>query len=913
MSAARKITMDYETPLRLPTASTQPGQLTTYAYDAHGNLLKKTQCSTDDGGDYHRCDSDDTLTTQSYTYNAAGQQLTATDAKGGVAKFSYDSQGNNAGLSNPLGQANSRTSDVNGKPLTMTDPDGVTTTNVYDSQGRLASTTTNGLTTAYVRDFSGNLIKVTKPDGSVTINTYDQANRLVAVADALGNKTVYTLDAAGHQIKTDMYDAAGNLVQTHSRVYDSLGRLVQDIGAKGQTAVSAYDANGNPLTTINPLGAVTSNAYDAQNHKIQTTDALGGKTLFAYDANGRVTSQTDPLGRSTTYAYDGLGHLLKTVSPDAGTTTGAYDAAGNLLTAADARGEVTTNAYDALNRKVKTAYADGSSVTRIYDQGPNAVGHVSSIADATGSLAYSYDANGHVIAKTQVTGPDTLNIAYIYDSFGRLAGATYPSGLKITYTFDADGRISGVFANGQPLATNVAYQAGSGSATGWTFAKGETYARPRDTDGRVAAISLHLEPSEPNESFTRTLTYDAGGRIAAMSAAGSQPAKSFNYDVLDRVTNYASGPQTQNFGYDANGNRTAFSQTQPISVSLSYAYDPASNRLASISGSSSESFVYDADGNIVSHTTLAASYAFVFDAKNRLAQASVGALKTSYGVNGLGQRVSKSDASGNVRVFVYDEAAHLIGEYDGKGNAIQETVWLGDMPVAKISASGTLYVAADYLNSPLVLVAGTGGEGQISWLWDHAPFGEDQPLAKASVSYNLRFPGQYYDSETGLHQNAARDYAPIIGRYIESDPIGLKGGNNSYAYARNNPLTFDDPSGLDATNWTNSSSGRSYLTNGPTNGNWGGKCWGGGQYTCDDVALVPAPPTDSADALYMQHDHCYDGIPTGQTNRTDCDATLVSGLKALPQDMSQWPQPPAPGTENDTTSYKNYAITYFGG
>jgi RHS repeat-associated protein len=65
-------------------------------------------------------------------------------------------------------------------------------------------------------------------------------------------------------------------------------------------------------------------------------------------------------------------------------------------------------------------------------------------------------------------------------------------------------------------------------------------------------------------------------------------------------------------------------------------------------------------------------------------------------------------------------------------------------------------------------------------------------------SYNLRFPGQYYDAETGLNQNYFRDYDPAIGRYVESDPIGLKAGINTYAYALDQPTNYIDPNGLDA-------------------------------------------------------------------------------------------------------------------
>ncbi|MGH8488494.1 MAG: RHS repeat-associated core domain-containing protein, partial [Gammaproteobacteria bacterium] len=77
---------------------------------------------------------------------------------------------------------------------------------------------------------------------------------------------------------------------------------------------------------------------------------------------------------------------------------------------------------------------------------------------------------------------------------------------------------------------------------------------------------------------------------------------------------------------------------------------------------------------------------------------------------------------------------------------------------------------------------------------DYRPFGE-ATLTKDNVTFNLRFPGQYYDSETGLHYNYFRDYDPTIGRYIQSDPIGLDGGLNPYLYANANPLRYTDPTG----------------------------------------------------------------------------------------------------------------------
>ncbi|MBF0523954.1 MAG: DUF4157 domain-containing protein, partial [Deltaproteobacteria bacterium] len=101
------------------------------------------------------------------------------------------------------------------------------------------------------------------------------------------------------------------------------------------------------------------------------------------------------------------------------------------------------------------------------------------------------------------------------------------------------------------------------------------------------------------------------------------------------------------------------------------------------------------------------------------------------------------------------------------------------------------YVNPDHLGAPRSIV---DGSGNTVWKWDRDPFGNGAPTG--TLIYNLRFPGQYFDSETGLYYNMARDYSPSLGRYVQSDPIGLRGGVNTYAYVGNNPLSKVDPWGL---------------------------------------------------------------------------------------------------------------------
>ena len=210
----------------------------------------------------------------------------------------------------------------------------------------------------------------------------------------------------------------------------------------------------------------------------------------------------------------------------------------------------------------------------------------------------------------------------------------------------------------------------------------------------------------------------------------------------------------------------------------------------------------DATGNITGD----GSVTFTYDARGRLTQATKGSV-TQYAINGLGQRVAKTTTTAvpdeapivDSVLFVYDEAGHLLGEYGGTGAVIQETVWLEDLPVGVLTAGGQFYVNPDHLGAPLTV---TDATGQIVWRWDRDPYGNgkpnENPNGVGTFTYNLRFPGQYYDKETELHYNYFRDYNPKTGRYVQADPVGLAGGTGIYLYALNSPLFLIDPLGLDS-------------------------------------------------------------------------------------------------------------------
>lgn len=155
-----------------------------------------------------------------------------------------------------------------------------------------------------------------------------------------------------------------------------------------------------------------------------------------------------------------------------------------------------------------------------------------------------------------------------------------------------------------------------------------------------------------------------------------------------------------------------------------------------------------------------------------------------------------SVASG-ANFYAYDEAGQLLGEYSNNGAAVQETVYLGTTPVAVLRGD-VYYVYADHLDTTQVIT--TSSDNSPVWRWDTAdPFGAQLPLenpsGKGTFTFNPRFPGQLFDRETNNHYNYHRDYDPQTGRYIQSDPIGLLGGIDTYLYADGNPISLSDRTG----------------------------------------------------------------------------------------------------------------------
>ncbi|MEJ1128409.1 RHS repeat-associated core domain-containing protein [Variovorax sp. CCNWLW225] len=813
----------------IATETAPNGALTSYAYDPFGNVISSTNALGQ---------------VTSYTYDSANRMLSQTEPNGLVTTYTWDIR--DRLLTRTVGgqQTTALTYTPFGALATLTLPTGLSVSYNYDAAHRLSGWSNNRSESgSFTLDAMGNRIGEQIVDSAgatawTAAHTINNTNRLTAKTNGSNQTNTFGYDANGELISetdganaTTRYGLDGlRRVKTVTKpttalstlTYDALDSVTQASDFKGVATTYARDAQGNATAESSTDIGTRSTTYDALGLPSQIVDALGQATTIQRDILGRPTQLTFADGKITTLRYDLTGsNYNASANASIGYLSEIQDRAGITSYQRDVFGRVV--------RKTQTLLNGGAGVA-----------------------SYSYNTAG-LLSSIQYPGGADHILQSFYDGTGRLTGMNWrgeplltgitwnPMGQPNGWTW-AFGAANGL--NGVNLATTRSYDT-AGRLTNVTADAQTVLSYTYNSAGRVASLSQLLV--EPSQSWDPNSPLSLNMRTWNVRYNGHSAIDSFNRTGTPTVT--------ADYSYDDNGS-LASAQRNRGGVESNRYYRFAANRYASFDQSiggtwTSVTFAYNANGDMTGDGLRT----YTYDAEGRLATATTGATDSSpttrYAHNALGQRVFKTEPlyppsqgdeaapgfwSGLVAFFsklwspatteaeqlgfayVYDENGSLISEAgSGGANSAGESQYIylptanGPMPIVAVINGNTYAVHSDHLNTPRRL---SNAEGQAVWQWSYSAFGEDKPtIAKyrfadlevtpnpgttniSEVKFNLRYPGQYADEESGLFYNGFRTYDPRLGRYTQGDPIGLDGGWNRFGYVYGNALSYVDPLGL---------------------------------------------------------------------------------------------------------------------
>ena len=775
----------YDSGGRLQTTEDAEGYATQKVYDADNNVRQ----ITDRRGkiwQYQNYDVNGNLWTAidpynhqtTYTYTPHNRLATVTDANNHLTQFFYDGHDNLTKITDARHNDTILTPGAFGLLSMRKDANLNVTTYSYDPNGELKSVLdAKSHSTLYQPNALGWTMSVTDGNSLTTQYVYDNWGRLKAEIDPQDPNAPYTL--AGNE-----YDANDNLLtvydsnfNTTDYYYDDADRQIQETRGNGDTILYGYDADGQKgLLSYKLLGngAYTAYAYTPREEVSAMTDAIGTRDAWTYDPNGNLASHTDSNGVTTGYDYydhNLLQHIHYPTNPQVGFT---YDPAGRKIGMSDATGP-TTYGYDDANNLTGIAAPNGTT-TYHYDPANRQDTMTLTVTGGmgTGTYTYGYDKADNLIS---VTNPFNEKTSYLYDAADQPVKTVRGTGSATIVEetiYDSPGRVQSVLT----YLGNPAYN-GVGD-----------YMEEGETDLNQVG---HFHPIRSRLLSDFEYAYDAAGNLINRSESDANTLKlsvTYGYDGYDQLKSESAVDGDMNlvysraFTYDHAGNRISATHqdgTNPV-ITDTYTYLVNTNRLLT---AGNRAYTYDNAGNV---RTLkiggTLTQTFAYDEENRVGRIDYPSRPSSaFQYNGLRLRTGKRDSNGLVSTYVTDgdspgsdvlsdgQAIYTPGLYERRGNVSSAYLLDG---LGNLRSRGSDTLLCDAFGQT---VSRTGT--------NPLPFGFE-----AGAGYQS-------DADSGLTLVGNRYYDGAVGHFLQPDPSGQE--DNEYAYAENNPVSNDDPDGLQGT------------------------------------------------------------------------------------------------------------------
>ncbi|MGC0338353.1 putative T7SS-secreted protein [Streptomyces sp. SLBN-8D4] len=732
------------------------------------------------------------------THDRAHRPLTVTDPLGRTVSYAYDEAGRTVLAIRPDGHYTSIAYDAQGLPVTVTAPDGTSVEQQFDEYGnRTAVTDASGTTTRFTYDDRGHLASVTNALGDVSRVRCDAAGLPLEITDPLGAVTRYSRDAFGRPVRiTDPTGAVTALEWTVE------GRLSRRTAADGTTESWTYDGEGNCTAHTDASGAVSRFEYTHFDLLSARTDPDGVRYEFSHDTELRLTQVVNPQGLRWSYEYDPAGRLVSETDFDDRTLTYEHDVAGQLTGTTTASGESIHFTRDVLGQVIRKEAA-GSVTTYAYDTS----GALAEATSPDATVTWERDAVGRVLSETVNGRALTLT----YDVLGRRTSRTTPTAATTTWSYDESGNRTGMVASGRTL-TFTHDEAGRELTR--HIGESVTLTQSFDPLGRLTKQDL-VGPTG-NHLQHRAYAYRPDSNLTAIDD-DLNGTRRFDLDAAGRVTAVHGANWTETYAYDEAGN-----QTQATWPSSHPGFEATGDRAYSgtrITRAGSVRYEHDEAGRITLRQKTRLSrkpdtWRYEWDAEDRLkAVTTPDGTRWRYHYDPLGRRIAKQRLSPDGESvleqvdFTWDgttlceqttkspsvpNPVTLTWDHQGLHPITQtERITAPDAPQEEID-SRFFAIVTDLVGTPTELI---DEAGDIAWRTRSTLWGTTAWATDSTAYTPLRFPGQYYDPETGLHYNYFRHYDPSTARYTSPDPLGLEAACNPTTYVHN-PHAWVDPLGL---------------------------------------------------------------------------------------------------------------------